>query len=163
MIECNSEGEPIETGGTGSKFIDILRTLCTLFLDVLIVKVRDQNAEAYASLREEMDSEFEYTGHPISDVGFKKAVSMCMKRERHRLHKLYVSRPNRECPLKEQANVWERLKSYWNSPEFGKVKKVGPVASQTATTPQDAPVNIAPCSFLPLYPNSSNICAMCVC
>ena len=158
-IECNSEGQPIETGGAGSKFTKILRTLCTVFLDVLIIKVRDQNAEAYASLREAMDSEFEFVGHPISDVGFKKVVSKCMKAERSRLHRLYTSRPDRECPPKERVDVWERLKSYWNSPEFGKVKKVAPVATQTTTTPKDVPVNTAPCSILPFYPNSSNICS----
>ena len=156
LVECNSEGQPIETGGAGSKFVEVFRALCSVFLDVSIIKVRDQNAEAYARLREAIDSEFEYVGHPISDVGFKEAVSRCMKGERSRLHKLYTSRPDRDCPPKEQADVWERLKSYWKSPEFGKVKKVGPVASQTATTPKGVAVNTAPCSILYFHTNSSN-------
>lgn len=104
-IECNSEGKPNETGGAGSKFIEVLRALCIVFLDVSIVKVRDQNVEVYASLRKEIDSEFKYIGHPISDVGFKKAVSKCMEREHSRLYKLYMSRPDRECPPKEQLDV----------------------------------------------------------
>ena len=152
---CNSEGNPNESGGSGSKSIEVLRALCVVFLDVSIIKVWDQNVEAYASLRQEIDSEFEYIGHPMSDVGFMKAVSRCMKAERSRLHKMYTSRPDRECPPKEQLDVWERLKLYWNSPEFEKVKKVGSFGTQTATTtPSDVPVNTAPCSILPSYLNS---------
>ena len=90
-IECNSEGKLNEIGGGGSKFIKVLRALCIVFLDVSIIKVRDQNVEAYASLCQEIDSEFEYIGHPISDVKFKKAISGCMKGECSHLHKLYTS------------------------------------------------------------------------
>lgn len=149
VVECDHEGKPIDAYGGGSKFAEVLRALCIMFLDVSIIKVQDQNAEAYSGLRGAMACDFEYIGHPISDVGFKKAVSKCMKEERHRLHKLYMSRPDRDCPPKEKMDVWERLKSYWNSPEFGKVKKLG---SQTATTPKALPVNTAHCSNAPFHP-----------
>jgi hypothetical protein len=105
VVECNNEGKPIETGGARSKFMEVLRALCIIYLDVSTIKMEDQNAEAYANMRQELDVEFEYIGHPISDIGFKKAVSRCMKGERSRLHKFYMSRPGRECHLREQPDV----------------------------------------------------------
>ena len=125
VIGCNSLGEPDESGKHGSRFLEVLRALCTIFLDVSIIKVMAQDPIDYASLREEVDSEFEFTGHPISDYGFKKAVSKCMKAERSRLHKLFITKPDRECPTREEPCVWERLKAYWQSAEFEKVPKVG--------------------------------------
>lgn len=140
-IECDNTGRPIEVGRAGSKFLEVLRLLCIVFLDVSIIKVGDQNVDDYASLREEVNSKFVYIGHEISDDGFKKAVSKCMKAERSRLHKLYLTRPDRECPPKEQPDVWDRLKTYWNSPEFGKLSKVGLVATKITTTSEDMLVN----------------------
>ena len=125
VIECNSLGEPDESGRHGSRFLEVLKALCTIYLDVSIIKVMAQDPIDYASLREEVDCEFEFTGHPISDYGFKKVVSKCMKAERSRLHKLYITKPDRECPPREEPHVWERLKTYWQSPEFEKVSKVG--------------------------------------
>lgn len=125
VIECNSLGEPDECGRRGSRFFEVLKALCMVFLDVSIIKVMAQDAIDYASLREEVDSEFEFTGYPISDHGFKKVVAKCMKAERSRLHKLYISKPDRECPLRDQPHVWERLKTYWHSAEFEKVSKLG--------------------------------------
>ena len=125
VIECNSLGEPDESGRRGSRFLEVLKALCTIYLDVSIIKVMAQDPIDYASLREEVDSEFEFSGHPISDYGFKKAVSKCMKAERSRLHKLFITKPDRECPPREEPHVWERLKAYWQSAEFEKVSKVG--------------------------------------
>ena len=125
VIECNSLGEPDDSGRDGSRFLEVLKALCTIFLDVSIIKVMAQDPIDYASLREEVDSEFEFTGHPISDYGFKKVVSKCMKAERSRLHKLFITKPDRECPPREEPRVWERLKTYWQSAEFEKVSKVG--------------------------------------
>jgi hypothetical protein len=103
-----------------------------------------------------LDVKFEYIGHPISDAGFKKVVSRCMKGERSLLHKFYMSQPGRECPLKELPDVWERLKKYCNSPDFGKVKKAGTVGGQTASTLVDVPVNTTPYSTPPSFLNISN-------
>lgn len=69
-IKCNSAGRPNKSGRARSKFLEVLRALCIVYLDVSIIKVRDQNVEKYASLRKEVESEFEYIGHPISDDGF---------------------------------------------------------------------------------------------
>ena len=144
-VECDSAGMPVESGRAGYRFIEVLRAFCIVYLDVSIIKVRDQNIEDYARVRENVESECECIGHPISEDGFKKAVSKCMKGERSRLHKLYMTRPERECPPKEQLDVWERLKTYWNSPEFGKVAKAGSATPQTATTSRDVPVSTGPC------------------
>lgn len=35
-----------------------------------MIKVQDQNVDDYASMREEVDFEFEYIGHLILDDGF---------------------------------------------------------------------------------------------
>ena len=125
VIECDSLGEPVDSGRNGSRFLEVLKALCTIYLDVSIIKVVAQDPHDYASLRAEVETEFEFTGHPISDYGFKKAVSKCMKAERSRLHKLYLTKPARECPPREEPHMWERLKIYWQSPEFEKVSKVG--------------------------------------
>lgn len=146
-IECNSASRPIECGRAGSKFLEVFRAFCIEYLDVSIIKVQDQNMEDFARLREEVESEFEFIGHPLSDEGFKKTVSRCMKMERSRLHRLYMTRPDRECPPKEQPDVWDKLKAYWSSPEFAKVAKVakvGSAATQTATHSEDMLVITAP-------------------
>ena len=123
-IMCDSMGLPDETGRPGSRFLEVLKAFCTIFLDLSIIKVGLQDPDDYASLREEVESEFEWVGHKISDVGFKKAVSKCMKAERSRLHKLHLTNPDRICPPREEPRVWEKLKTYWKSPEFEKVSKV---------------------------------------
>ena len=140
-IECDSAGRPIEAAKAGSRFLEVLRLLCMAFLDVSIIKVGDQNVDDYASLREEVNSIFVYMGHQISDDGFKKAVSKCMKGECSRLHRLYLTRPDRECPPKEQPDVWNKMKAYWNSPEVEKQSKVDSVAAKTTTTFEDILVN----------------------
>ena len=123
-IVCDTMGVPDDTGRPGSRFMEVLKALCTIFLDLSIVKVGMQDPDDYASLRDEVESEFEWVGHKISDVGFKKAVSKCMKAERQRLHKLYLTKPDRDCPPREEPSVWGNLKAYWKSPDFEKVSKV---------------------------------------
>lgn len=123
-ITCDNMGVPDESGRRGSRFFEVLKALCTIFLDLSVVKVGMQDPDDYASLRDEVESEFEWVGHKISDVGFKKAVSKCMKAERSRLHKLYLTKPSRDCPHREEPAVWGKLKAYWNSPDFEKVSKV---------------------------------------
>ena len=89
----------------------------------------------YTRLREEVESKFEVIGHLPSDKGFKKTVFKCMKAERSRLHKLYTSQPECECPTKEQPDVWDMLKTYWIFLEFGKVM----MWSQQQLKPQPHP------------------------
>ena len=131
---------PIEGGRAASRFLEVLKYFCVVFLDVSIIKVRDQNLQDYCRVRENIESEFEFIGHPLSDAGFKKLISRCMKYERFCLHKLFTLRPDRGCPPIEQPGASERLKTYWNSPEFARVKKVGSMATQTATSPPNVPV-----------------------
>ena len=138
-VECNSAGIAIETGRSGTRFLEVFRAFCIDILDVSIIRVRDQNIEDYARLREKVEAEIECIGHPMSDEGFFNAVSKCMKGERSRLHKLYMSQPERGCPPTERPEVWERLKKYWSSLEYGKVAKVG-----SAATPEDVTVNTEP-------------------
>jgi hypothetical protein len=69
---------------------------------------------------------------------------MCMKAERSRLYKLYMTRPKHGFPPKEQPDVWDKLKTYWNSPEFGKVAKAGSAAPQITKTSEDVPVTTDP-------------------
>ena len=78
-IGCDSMGLPDETGRPVSRFLEVLKAFCTIFLDLSIIKVGLQDPDDYANLREEMESEFEWVGHKISVVGFKKVVSKCMK------------------------------------------------------------------------------------
>lgn len=70
--------------------------LRVVFLDELIIKMRDLNTEVYESLHEGVKSKFEYIGNPILDEDFKKTVSKCMKGECSRLHKLYTTRLDHE-------------------------------------------------------------------
>lgn len=134
-IECNSAGRPIEFGRVGFRSLQVLKALCIIFLDVSIIKIWDQNMYNYTRLREEVESKFEVIGHLPSDKGFKKTVFKCMKAERSRLHKLYTSQPECECPTKEQPDVWDMLKTYWIFLEFGKVM----MWSQQQLKPQPHP------------------------
>ena len=109
-IECDSTGMLIEGEGAASRFLEVLKKICVVFLDISIIKVRDQNLQDYCRVRENIESEFEFIGHPLSDAGFKKSVFRCMKDERFCLHKLFMLRPDRGCPPKEQPEAWERLK-----------------------------------------------------
>ena len=129
--------------------MEVLRASCVVFLDVSIIKVWDQNIHDYSRVRENVESEFVFINNQLSDVGFKKSVSRCIKDERYRLHKLYMTEPDRGCSSKKQPEVWERLKTYWNSPDFAKVKKVGSMRTQTATSPNNVPVRARPCSIFP--------------
>ena len=149
-VECNSAGHAIETGRGGSRFMEVFRAFCVAILDVSTIRVRDQNIEDYAKLREKVEAEFEFIGHPMSDDGFFSAVSKCMKGERSRLHRLYIARPERGCPPKEQPDVWEKLKTHWSTMESGKVANVGSAPTQTATTPQDVSVSTELC-YTPLH------------
>jgi hypothetical protein len=124
VVSCNSLGEPDESCRHISRFLEVLKALCTIFLDVSIIKVMTKDPTDYASLRNEVVSEFEFTYHPISYYGFKKVVFKCVKAERSRLYKLFITKPDRECPPREEPRVWERLKEYWQSAEFEKVSKV---------------------------------------
>ena len=96
----------------GSRFLGVLKAFCTIFLDLFIMKVGFQDPDDYASLREEAESGLKWVGHKISEVGFKKAVSKCMKAERSHLHRLYLKKPDRDCPLREKPCVWEKLRTY---------------------------------------------------
>lgn len=58
VIECDSNGEPNKSGRPRSKFLDVLKALYTIYLDVCIIKVAAQDPNDYASLCEEVDSEF---------------------------------------------------------------------------------------------------------
>jgi hypothetical protein len=57
-----------------------------------------------------------------------------MKAERSRLHKLYITNPDRNCPPREEPRVWDMLKTYWKSPEFEKVSKVSFFSCHNAQT-----------------------------
>ena len=111
-ILCDNMGVPDEIGRHGSRFLEVLKALCTIFLDLSSVKVGLQNPNNYGSLHDEVEFEFEWVGHKISDVGFKKTVSKCMKVERLHLHKLYLTKPDRDCPPREELSVWGNLKAY---------------------------------------------------
>ena len=87
-------GVPNKTGIRGSIFFEVLKAPCTIFLDLSVVKIGLQDPDDYANLHDEVDSEFEWVGHKILDVGFKKAVSKCMKAKRSCLHKLYLIKPD---------------------------------------------------------------------
>jgi hypothetical protein len=97
-IGCDSVGLPDGNGRPGSRFLEVFKSFCTIFLDLSIIKVRLQDPDDYASVRAEVEFEFEWVGHKISDVGFKKAVSKCMKAKWSSLHKLYIKNPDRVAP-----------------------------------------------------------------
>jgi hypothetical protein len=50
-IGCDSVGLPDETGRPGSRFLEVLKSFCTIFLDLSIIKVGLQDPDDYASLR----------------------------------------------------------------------------------------------------------------
>lgn len=89
-----------------------------------IIKVRDQNLQNYSRMRENVESEFEFIGHPLSNDGFKKSVSRCMKDERSCLYKLYMTRPECGCPQRATGSMGE-TQDVLELFEFHKDKKCG--------------------------------------
>ena len=54
-IECNNIKRPIKYDRAGSNFVEGLRTLYIIIMDVSIIKVQIQNVD---NMREEVDYEF---------------------------------------------------------------------------------------------------------
>jgi hypothetical protein len=62
-------------------------------------------------LRDALDSEFEYVGHPLSMLGFHNTIKRYLKAERGRLKAKYLSGQT-ACPMHIQPKQWKTLKAY---------------------------------------------------
>ncbi|CAK9869707.1 unnamed protein product [Sphagnum jensenii] len=58
-----------------------MKSLALQILDMAMVKVTNQNLVNMVKLRKEMDNEFEYFRHDLSDAGFRDCVRWFMKGE----------------------------------------------------------------------------------
>jgi hypothetical protein len=93
---------------------DDVRVLVPLILDLSVVDWAGQKPEAVQKLREKLDVEFEYTGHPLSMQGFRNSVKRYLKYERSRLKTRYRSRDATNL-VHVQPAQWEHLKLYWGT------------------------------------------------
>lgn len=67
-------------------------------------------------LREKLDAEFEYVGHPLNIVGFRGALIRFLKVERSRLKAHYLAKGPLRPPIHVNDKQWERLIMYWETP-----------------------------------------------
>lgn len=72
------------------------------------------------TFRKQMDENFEYLGHELSDTSFRDSVGCYMKEERTRLKKRYVERGNKTWPIGIDWNQWDKLVAYWQEHETQK-------------------------------------------
>jgi hypothetical protein len=116
-IQVDSGGFVTGRSANKPQFEDSIRRLCTKYMDVSIVLVKNQNPQDMADLRVELGEEFEYLGNQLSFLGLKEAVRCALKYERSCLKGLWEKDPSHGSPLDVSDEVWQKLKLYWNSPE----------------------------------------------
>ena len=110
-------GGGIDGGCEGKNaFDEALRSLVPRILDVSVIKWKFQHPSSVSKLRSAIDSEFEYVGHRLSDIGFKDAVKRQMKTKRAKMKGWYMS-GKKECPVFIEPDQWARLCEYWSAPE----------------------------------------------
>ncbi len=63
------------------QFEDSIHRLCTKYMDVSIVLVKNQNPQDMADLKAKLDEEFEYLGNQLSFPRLKEAVQCALKYE----------------------------------------------------------------------------------
>lgn len=66
-------------------------------------------------LRAALDAEFEFVPRPLSQLGFKSAITRFLKSERFRLKSKWLQGVTK-CPLNvEFEDQWDRLVEYWQT------------------------------------------------
>lgn len=95
---------------------EALRWLVPKILDMSVVEWMKQKPQAMKKLRDTMDREFEYLGHPFSMLGFRQSITRYLKSERSRLKSRWL-KGQKACPVHiKDKKQWDRLMAYWQTP-----------------------------------------------
>ena len=91
-----------------------LRSFVPKIIDMSVVEWSQHRPQTLQKLRDALDSEFEYDGHPLSQEGFRNSVTRFLKAERARLKVLYF-KGQKKPPVHVFDDQWSRLIEYWNT------------------------------------------------
>ncbi len=89
-----------------------IRSLSPQTLNMVVVKVIEQDSINMARLRLQLDGKFEFLGGELSVVGFRDCVRRFMKEERARLKKRYAWKGAKAFPLGVDQKQWDKLVIY---------------------------------------------------
>jgi hypothetical protein len=90
-----------------------MRGLAPRILNMVVVKVGEQNHVDMAELRNQLDNLFEYIHHELSARGFRDCVRQFMKSKKSRLKKRYQKDGHIGCPLGVDVDQWPAFVKYW--------------------------------------------------
>jgi hypothetical protein len=82
-IQVDSRGFVTCRFANKPQFEDSIWRLCTKYMDVSIVLVKNQNPQDMADLKVELDEEFEYLGNQFSIPRLKQVMWCALKYESH--------------------------------------------------------------------------------
>jgi len=88
---------------------NVMQGLAPRILNMVVVKVGEQNPVDMAELRSQLDNLFEYIHHELSARGFRDCVRRFMKSKRSRLKKWYQKDGQTGCPFGVDVDQWAAL------------------------------------------------------
>jgi hypothetical protein len=91
-----------------------LRDLVPKIIDISVVDWERHKPHTLKKLRDSLDKEFEYVGHPLSMMGFRTSLTRFLKSERSRLKGRWL-RGQKSAPVKVNPDQWTRLIAYWKT------------------------------------------------
>lgn len=106
-IDQSCEGKPA--------WDEAVCTVVPTILDMSVVEWGKQKSKAVQKLKEALDEEFEYVGHPLSMLGLRTSITRFLKAERSRLKARWL-KGNTTCPSRVNPEQWKRLVAYWETP-----------------------------------------------
>jgi hypothetical protein len=92
---------------------DKIQSFAPCHLNMVIVKVGDQNVVDMGELCRVMDIEFEYLQHELSDRGFRDSVRQFVKSERSWLKK-WRTKHGHTTPYGCETSQWDTFMAYWS-------------------------------------------------
>ena len=115
-VRVLSSGE-VDPSCEGKNAWDLaLRDLVPAIIDMSVTSWSGHEQHTLQRLREKLDAEFEYVGHPLNMVGFRGALTRFLKAERSRLKAHYLAKGPLRPPIHINDKQWERLIAYWETP-----------------------------------------------
>ncbi len=116
-IQVDLGGFVVGRSANKPRFEDPNWRLCTKYMYVSIVLVKNQNPQDMVDFKVELNEEFEYMGNQFSIFGLKEDVRCALKYERSHLKGLWEKDPSHGPPFDVLDEAWHKLKLYWNSPK----------------------------------------------
>jgi len=90
-----------------------MQGLAPCILNMVVIKVGEQNPMDMVELHSQLDNLFEYIHHELSAHGFRDCVKRFMKFEKSRFKKWYQKDGQTGCPFGVDAYQWATFVKYW--------------------------------------------------